>query len=69
MLTVHPIESLLELKGLSVLPLSTCATDLEPRPLSELGFHRICAPGDMQRPPLDRHHDGVDLVAHFSAGS
>ncbi len=67
MLTLHPIENLEALNGLSQLPLSTCATDLDPVALSELGFHRICAPGDMQRPPLDRHHDGVDLVAHFSA--
>jgi hypothetical protein len=74
MLTVHPIESLEELKGLAQLPLSTCATDLDPEAFADVGladpgFHRICAPGDMQRPPLDRLHDGVDLVAHFSAST
>ncbi len=67
MLTVHPIQGLEALQGLSQLPLSTCATDLDPADISQLGFPRICTPGNMQRPPLDRHHDGVDLVAHFSA--
>ena len=70
LMAVHPISDLSVLEGLSQLPLSTCATDLEDTGgLGDLGFHRICTPGAMQRPPLDRAHDGVDLVSHFSVES
>ncbi len=70
MLPVHPIRSLEQLAPLAGLPLSTCATDLPEGPeleaLIDLGFDRVCAPGAMQRPPLGRPHDGVDVIAALS---
>lgn len=42
--------------------LSTVGTD-DPTALQRLlatGAHRVCGPGEMQRPPLRRAHDGVD---------
>ncbi|MCB9760394.1 MAG: hypothetical protein H6739_11200 [Alphaproteobacteria bacterium] len=63
MLPVHPIETLDDLEVLRGWPLSTCATDLDAlRSIASLGFCRICAPGTMQRPPLGRPHDGVDVI-------
>lgn len=64
---LHDIDDIDSLAFLRNLPLSTCATDLEDNnALAELGFHRICVPGDMQRPPLGRLHDGVNVIAHLS---
>lgn len=40
--------------------------------LSKMGIHRVCAVGQMQRPPLSWHHDGrpnlADLVRWTDAG-
>ena len=67
MAVLHEIHDLQSLSFLKDLPLSTCATDLDcSRELEALGFHRICTPGDMQRPPLNRAHDGVDVIAKLS---
>lgn len=67
MAMLHEIDDLASLAFLRDLPLSTCATDLaDPVDLQALGFHRICEPGDMQRPPLGRLHDGVDIIAQLS---
>ena len=41
--------------------LSTIGTD-EPALVRELGV-RSCAPGEMQRPPLNRRHDGIDWLS------
>ncbi|MEZ4316620.1 MAG: acyl-CoA reductase [Myxococcota bacterium] len=41
--------------------LSTVATDA-PATLEGVRGVRVCAPGEMQRPPLDRLHDGVDWL-------
>lgn len=53
-----------ELGTLLTGPLSTIGTD-DPATIEALGLDgtRICAPGEMQRPPLHRHHDGVDWLA------
>ena len=70
MAVLHEIEDVRALSFLEDTPLSTCATDLvEHGALKALGFHRICAPGDMQRPPLSRKHDGVDVIARLSTTS
>jgi len=70
MLTVHAISSLDELAPLSELPLSSCATDLREvdavPALVSLGFDRVCAPGELQRPRFGRPHDGVDVLAALS---
>jgi hypothetical protein len=45
--------------------LSTAGTDrpLDEAALRQTGVHRVCALGQMQRPPLFRLHDGVDWIA------
>ncbi len=63
MLPVHPVSRLAQLAGLAELPLSSCATDLGEL---ELGFPRLCAPGSLQAPRTNRHHDGVDVMAVLS---
>jgi len=68
MAVLHEIEEVRALSFLKDMALSTCATDLDDHAaLEALGFHRVCAPGDMQRPPLNRKHDGVDVIARLSA--
>ena len=63
LLPIHPIKSLKDLDFLRGGPWSSCATDLAPDALTTLGFHRICKPGDLQRPPLHRFHDGIDVLS------
>lgn len=41
--------------------LSTIGTDA-PEHLGGLGTARVCRPGRMQRPPLDRAHDGYPMI-------
>lgn len=62
LLSIHPIDSIDQLDFLVGGPWSSCATNLPKTELSHLGFHRICAPGMLQRPPLGRLHDGVDVL-------
>jgi hypothetical protein len=59
---IHPIDSLDELDFLRGLPWSSCATDLPHESIASMGFHRICGPGELQRPPMNRLHDGVDVL-------
>jgi hypothetical protein len=59
MVPVHAVRNVDALAGLEDLPLSTCATDLDPWALP---FTRWCAPGDMQRPPMGPVHEGVDVI-------
>jgi len=61
MLPVHPIQDLGELEFLRSHPLSTCATDVS----IDLPFWRICKPGEMQRPPLRRVHDEIDVLSEL----
>ena len=66
MLPVHPIRSLAAIQGLRALPLSSCATNLaDAEPLRALGFWRVCAPGDLQRPPVSAEHDGWDVMGRL----
>ena len=58
MLPVHPIADLSALEVLRGLPLGACATDVD----SLEGFHTLCAPGELQRPPDDGTWEGVDVV-------
>jgi hypothetical protein len=66
MLPVHPVADLESLHFLRDLPLSSCATNLDPTRLSSLGFHRICRPGALQDPPFSPLHDGVDLLSRLA---
>ena len=59
MLPVHPVADLRHLAALAELPLSSVATDRA----IDLPFPRICAPGELQAPRTNRHHDGVDVMA------
>jgi len=63
LLPIHPIQSLEEIAHLHPLPWSSCATNVAPETLHPLGAHRICKPGELQRPPIDRLHDGIDVIA------
>jgi hypothetical protein len=65
LLPIHPFFSIEDLDFLKGLPWSSCATDLPHADLAHLGFHRFCAPGELQRPPLNRKHDGVDVLARL----
>lgn len=68
-LRIHPLDSLGEL-GTALAPVSahlaTIAVagldDARRRELASLGASRICAPGEMQTPPLAWHHDGQPLL-------
>jgi hypothetical protein len=62
LIPIHTIASIEELDFLKDLPWSSCATDLPHEDLAHLGFHRICSPGELQHPPLNRLHDGVDVL-------
>ena len=61
MLQVHAVGGLEQLAPLAELPLSSLATDLPIAP--ELPFPRVCAPGELQAPRTNRHHDGIDVMA------
>jgi hypothetical protein len=65
---IHPFFSIEDLDFLKGLPWSSCATDLPHADLAHLGFHRFCAPGELQRPPLNRKHDGVDVLTRLCGG-
>ena len=62
LLSIHPIDSIDQLDFLKGGPWSSCASNLPHDRLKHLGFHRICSPGQLQRPPLSRLHDGVDVL-------
>lgn len=51
--------------------LAACATDLPraPEALDGAGFERLCAPGRLQIPPLDRRHGGRDVLAELAGGA
>lgn len=65
LLPIHPISSLDQLDFLKGGPWSSCATNLPHAELKDLGFCRLCLPGQLQRPPLNRLHDGVDVLARL----
>ncbi|MEC7241983.1 MAG: acyl-CoA reductase [Myxococcota bacterium] len=67
LLPIHPIDSLDQLDFLQGGPWSSCATNLPHEALQDFGFHRICQPGQLQRPPLNRLHDGVDVLERLCA--
>ena len=69
LLSIHPIDSLEQLEFLKGGPWSSCATNLPQEDLPPLGFHRICEPGQLQRPPLNRLHDGEDVLAKLCGKS
>ena len=60
MLPVHAIATLDDLAILEGLPLGACATDVEP-----VGFHTLCAPGQLQRPVDNGSWEGVDVVGRL----
>ncbi len=68
LLPVHPFFSIEDLDFLKGLPWSSCATDLPHADLAHLGFHRFCAPGELQRPALNRKHDGIDVLSRLCGG-
>ena len=52
-----------EIVPLNRYPISTCATDIpEHSALARLNPPRICQPGQMQLPPFDGIHDGVNVL-------
>jgi len=57
---VDTIDSALE--ALHGVPLSTCGTNVDGGLLEGSGFTRICQLGEMQSPPVNRLHDGVDVL-------
>ncbi len=73
LITVHPFNDVAEVAaaiGQYRVHLGTIATDLPGfDPVSVGLVHpalpppRLCYPGEMQRPPADRLHDGVDVLA------
>jgi hypothetical protein len=65
LIPIHPITAIADLDFLKGLPWSSCATDLPHEDLSHLGFPRLCSPGALQHPPLNRLHDGVDVLARL----
>jgi hypothetical protein len=65
LLPIHAVDGVTDLDFLKGLPWSSCATDLPHADLAHLGFQRFCAPGELQRPPLNRKHDGVDVLARL----
>jgi hypothetical protein len=65
LIPIHPITAIEDLDFLKGLPWSSCATDLPHGELSHLGFPRLCSPGALQHPPLNRLHDGVDVLARL----
>lgn len=63
-LVVHQVVDVEQLRGPLTGPLSTVGTD-DPTGLAtvlDAASVRVCAPGEMQRPPLLRRHDGVDWI-------
>jgi len=61
-LPIHPIQHLDEIAHLYPHPWSSCATNLSPDEVLAFGAHRICKPGELQRPPINRLHDGIDVI-------
>ena len=57
------------LRAINGLPLSTCGTNLSGQSLRAAGFSRICPLGKMQTPPLNRLHDGTDVLKEISGES
>lgn len=68
LLPIHPVDCVADLDFLKGRPWSSCATDLDHADLAHLGFQRFCAPGELQGPPLNRKHDGVDVLARLCGG-
>ena len=69
MASLHSVDSVASiLKTIDGLPLSTCGTNLDSQQLDGAGFSRICKLGEMQTPPLNRLHDGVDVLKIISSG-
>ena len=70
LVATHPIGSVDDLAQLlGDHPLSTCGTNLQGAHLEKLealGFTRLTTPGEMQRPPLGRDHDGRDVIARLN---
>lgn len=73
LITVHPFNDVAEVAaavGQYRVHLGTIATDVPGFDPVTAGFShpqlpppRLCFPGEMQRPPADRLHDGVDVLA------
>ena len=63
---VETPEAILE--TIAGLPLSTCGTNLAYQSLDGAGFSRVCPLGEMQTPPLNRLHDGADVLNIISGG-